>query len=199
MLEFVDFKFVIAIIAVLLLIIGYIPYFRDVFNRKTTPHLYTWLIWIITQGTAAAILLYGGGNFGSITLIIGTILVFIIFLLSFKYGTKDITTSDKIILVLALLTIIIWWQLKSPLIAVLMISLIDGLGFIPTIRKSFKNPWSETISFWVIMAIVDILALISNANYNFLTVTYLSVLFVANILIASICFFRRSVVRKTEH
>ncbi|HPN54988.1 MAG TPA: hypothetical protein PLB52_03610 [Candidatus Moranbacteria bacterium] len=198
MLEFIDFKFIIAIFASVLYVFGCIPYFRDIFAKKTKPHLYTWLIWGITQGTAAVALLYGGGKFGSISLIVGTIFVLAIFLLSFKYGTKDITLSDKVILALALLAIVIWWQLDNPLVAVIMVSAIDGIGYIPTIRKSFKDPWSETLSSWVVILIVDTLALFANAEYNFLTVTYLAVLFVANAAVVLVCFFRRRIVQKAE-
>jgi len=189
--KFIDFKFIIAIIATLLVIIGYIPYFKDIFARKTKPHLYTWLIWAITQGTATVALLYGGGKFGGMSLIVGTILLLFVVILSFKYGTKDIKISDKIILILALFAIVFWWQLDNPLIAVLIVSAINGVGFIPTIRKSFLNPWGETLSFWGIMIIVDFLALISNAEYNFLTVFYLFILLIGNMLVFSICFFRR--------
>ena len=195
--EFIDLKFIIAIIASLLSFIGFIPYVRDIFKKKTKPHLYTWLIWGITQGTAAVALLYGGGKFGSISLIVGIVFVSIICLLSFKYGTKDITTSDKIVLALALLAIIIWWQMDNPLIAVLMVSVIDGIGYIPTIRKSFKNPWNETLSSWVIIVIVDSLALLANAKYNLLTTVYPSMLLVANMAVLLVCFFRRRTVQKT--
>ena len=196
--EFIDFKFVIAVFATVLCVFGYIPYFRDIFKKKTKPHLYTWLIWGITQGIATVALLYGGGKFGGISLTVGTIFVWIIFLLSFKYGTKDITVSDKIVLTLALLAIVIWWRLDNPLAAVLMISAIDGIGYIPTIRKSFKDPWSETLSSWVVIVIVNSLAFFANSEYNFLTVAYLATIFVANMAVVLVCFFRRRVVKKSE-
>ena len=198
MLEITNFKFIIAIIATLLTIVGYIPYLRDIFAKKTKPHLYTWLIWGITQGTATVALIYGGGKFGSFGLIIGTILVLIVFLLSFKYGTKDITKKDTITLILALFAILIWWQLDNPLIAVFLISVIDAIGYIPTIRKSFKDPWSETISFWIIMAIVDLLALLANNQYNFLTTTYLATLFILNIVVILVCFSRKRIIKKAQ-
>jgi len=198
MLELTNLKFIIAIVATALTVFGFIPYFRDIFKKKTKPHLYTWLIWIITQGTATVALLYGGGKFGGFSLIVGTILVSIIFLLSFKYGTKDITKSDKLVLALALLAILIWWQLDNPIIAVLMVSAIDGAGYIPTIRKSFKSPWSETLSYWAIMAATDLLTIIANEKFNLLTVTYLATLFVLNMTVVLVCFFRRRIVQKTE-
>ncbi len=191
MLATLNFKLIWAILATLLLIIGYLPYLRDIFNRKTKPHIYTWLIWAITQGTATLILLQGGGKFGGLSLLVGTILVLVVFFLSFRYGTLDISRSDKIFLLLALLAIIIWWQLKNPVLAVLLVSLIDALGYLPTIRKTFKNPRSETLSFWIMMALVDIFALASNAKYNLLTTVYLATILVANLLMVYICLFHK--------
>ena len=196
MLENIDFKLVIAIVATLLTVAAYFPYLRDLFQRKTKPHLYTWLIWAITQGTATVALLHGGGKFGAISLVVGTALVVVVLLLSFKYGTKNITKSDTFILVVALLAIVVWWQLKNPFIAVLMVSAIDGLGYIPTLRKSFAKPWSETLSFWGVMAIISALTIIANAEYNELTVMYLATLAVANTVVFTLCFFRRKVVQK---
>lgn len=191
-----DYKLIVAVIGAILLIVGYVPYFKDVLARKTKPHMFTWLIWMITQGTATVALLHGGGKFGSVSLIIGTFLVIAIFILSFKYGTKDITKSDKIILSLALLAVVVWWQLDNPLLSVFMVSVIDGAGYMPTIRKTINDPWSETLSFWIIMAAVSGLSILSNAEYNLLTVTYLSVLFVANIIVSMICITRRKTIAK---
>ena len=84
-----DWKLILAIFTVILVVIGYIPYFKDIFANKTKPHLYTWLIWLITQGTATVALIYGGGKFGSLGLIVGTVLVLVICGLSFRYGTKN--------------------------------------------------------------------------------------------------------------
>ncbi len=45
----VDVKVVLAVLSVVIAILwGFVPYFRDIFRRKTQPHAYTWLIWSIT-------------------------------------------------------------------------------------------------------------------------------------------------------
>ena len=96
----INIKIIFSIIASLLVIFGgYVFYLKDIFSRKTKPHIYTWLIWTITQGVALLGLLYGKGGWGALALSISTILVFIIFLISFKYGTKNITKFDTIILI----------------------------------------------------------------------------------------------------
>jgi ADP-ribose pyrophosphatase YjhB (NUDIX family) len=186
-----DWKLILAIFSTILVLFAYAPYFKDIFAGKSKPHLYTWLIWAITQGTATVALLYGGGRFGSISLIVGTILVLAILILSFRFGTKDITKADTASLFVALVAVVIWWIFNDPVISLLMVTIIDAIGFIPTIRKTHKDPQSETISFWVVMIVVDILSIVANAEYNFLTVTYLAMLAVGNLIVAVICLLGR--------
>lgn len=186
-----NFKLIFSLVAVVLTVYGYFPYFRDIFRNKTKPHLYTWLIWAITQGTATAVIWNSGGNYAVFSLGVGTILVSLVFLLSLKYGTKNITRNDTVVLIFALLAIAVWWRLENPLLAVIIVSIIDGLGFIPTFRKSFEDPWSETLSFWLIMALIDVLIIVSVVEYNPMTIIYPATLLVANIGVWSICFFRR--------
>lgn len=195
MLNNFDFKLIVSLIATALIVYAYISYFKDIFLKRTKPHLYTWLVWAITQGTATVAIWQGGGNYAIFGFAIGTILVVAVFLFSFKYGTKNIKKIDTIMLISALLAIIVWWKLESPLLAVLMVSVIDGLGYAPTFRKSFEEPWSETLSFWFIQAIINILIIISIAEYNLQTVIYPAVLAAANIGVWSICFFRRKIIK----
>jgi hypothetical protein len=191
MLNNFDYKLIVSLVSVALVLYGYFPYIRDIFLKKTTPHLYTWLVWIITQGTATVAIWRGGGNYGVFGFVVGTALVLFVFLLSFKFGTKNIKRSDTIALLLALSAVFVWWQMNNPVLAVFMVSIIDGIGFVPTFRKSFEEPWSETLSFWFIMAVANVLILISIAEYNFLTVAYPVTLVIANFAVWGICFFGR--------
>ncbi len=47
-----DIKIISTIIATIIGVIAFFPYLKDIFSLKTKPHVYTWLIWVITQGTA---------------------------------------------------------------------------------------------------------------------------------------------------
>lgn len=177
--------------------VAFLPYFRDIFLKKTKPHAYTWLIWTITQSTALAGLWYGKGGWGVLPLLIGTFLVFFVFLLSFKYGTRNITKGDTLVLIAALLAIVVWWQLHSPLLAVLMVSAIDVLGYLPSFRKTFKEPWTETASSWAIFSLSNIFTMFALKEYNFLTLTYLLSITSANIILLIICLMRRRVIPQT--
>lgn len=193
---YLDPKVLIAITAIVVGIGAFIPYFSDIFKKKTTPHAYTWLIWLITQGTATAGIIYGNGGLIGYGLILGTGLVFLIFLLSLKYGTKNITLSDILILCLALIAIVVWWQLHNPVLAVFMVGAIDAMGYIPTYRKLYIEPWSESLGSWFLFSISYILSIASLREYNLLTVPYLSICLTANLLLVTICIVRRRSIPK---
>lgn len=188
-------KIIFAFIALVVSLFAFYPYLRDIFLNRTKPHIYTWLIWTITQGTAVFALWYGGGGWGAVELTIGTFLVFIIFLFSIKKGTRNITKSDTIILFVALLSVIVWWKLDNPILAVIMVSLIDLFGYIPSWRKCWSNPYSETLSTWVLFAIGNIFAILALNEYNILTLTYLITIIIGNIILVSISLLRRKVLK----
>ena len=175
---------------------AYATYVRGMFRGHTRPHAYSWLVWTLTQGTALAALWYGGGGWGALGLVVGTILAFSIFLLSFRHGTKNITRGDTVVLAIALGAILVWWKLDSPLAAVLMVTGIDMFGYIPSIRKSIIDPWSETISTWAIFFISDLFSLLALSEYNLLTMTYLTLITAANIVLISVCLIGRAYVRE---
>ena len=196
----INLKLIFAIVATITIIGGsFLPYLRDIFRGKTKPHAYTWLIWTITQGTAVAGLIKGKGGWGSLSFIIGVALCFFIFLLSLKYGTRNITKSDTIVLIAALSAIVVWWQLENPLLAVFMVSVIDVLGYIPSFRKTFEDPWTETVISWVFFSIANILTIFALSEYNLLTLTYLVTITFANLILLAICLIRRRIIPEKSH
>lgn len=191
-----NIKIILTTIATVVGVVAFFPYLRDIIRLKTKPHAYTWLIWAITQTTAVAGILHGGGGWGSLNLIIGTFFVICIFLFSLKYGSKNITKGDSIILTIALCAVLAWWKLDNPVLAVIMVSIIDVLGYIPSFRKSYQEPWSETLISWVLFSISNILAVLALSEYNLLTVTYLAAITLANLSIFLLCFLRRFFIPK---
>lgn len=191
-----NIKIILTIIATIIGVVAFFPYLRDIVQLKTKPHAYTWLIWAITQTTAVVGILHGGGGWGSLNLIIGTFFVVCVFLFSLKYGSKNITKGDFIVLVISLCAVLVWWRLDKPILAVIMVSIIDVLGYIPSFRKSYQEPWSETLISWMLFSVSNIFAILALNEYNLLTATYLVAITLANLFIFLICFLRRSFVSK---
>ena len=194
--ESIDLKLVSAILATIIGVGAFLPYLWDVIKKKTKPHTYTWLIWCLTQGTAVAGMWYGNAGWGGIALTIGLFFVFIIFLFSFKFGTRNIKATDTVILLAALAALFVWWQLDNPVAAVLMVSAIDILGYIPSWRKSITEPWAETLWSWSAFSIGNFFALLALTEYNLLTTTYLYAITFANLVLIMICLYYRKSIPK---
>jgi hypothetical protein len=187
-----DFKLILSVTVILLTVfVGHIPYLVGMFKGKIKPHIYSWLIWTITFGIATLGVKHGEGGWGVLSMSVGLFFVFIIFLSCFKYGTRNITKFDTVMLFFALLAVVVWFQLHNPLLAVFMATAIDFIGYIPSFRKSFQDPWSESVVVWSVFTIAGLLAILSLNEYNLLTLTYLVITEIANLILIGICLVRR--------
>ena len=189
-------KLIFGLVAAVFAIYCFVPYIRDIFLKKTTPHMYSWFLWGLLQIIGAIAIIISGGGYGVLELSIGSLFCFYIFFLSFKYGTKDITRFDTICLFSALFTIIIWIITKDALYAVLLISVIDFMAFVPTYRKGYKEPNSETVSNYFISALASSFAILALSAYSFTNVFYLATLVCTNIVFAFLLLYRRKIVIK---
>jgi|APSaa5957512535_1039671.scaffolds.fasta_scaffold05889_4 hypothetical protein len=169
-------------------------YTRDILTGKTKPHEFTWLIWVVTQGTATAVMWYGGGGKGAWMFTVGTFFVFAVFLLLLFRGSRNITKSDITVLILALTGMGLWWLLSNPLLTVILMTAIDVFGYIPTFRKCYSSPRSEDARYWVLFALANTLSICALESYNVLTLTYLVSITSANVSLALFLVWRRRVV-----
>ncbi len=186
-----DIKTIISIVAIILTFVGYAPYIRDIFKGTTRPHIFSWLIWGLVTGIIYALQVSAGAGSGSwITLNLIFIFVFI-FVISFKKGSKDIGKIDIVFLLLALCAIPLWLVIEQPVLSIILLSTIDMLGFAPTVRKSWNDPYSETLSLYVITTFRHGLAIFALAKYNIVTWLFPGTWVIANALFALMLIIRR--------
>src|SRR3989338_276087 len=179
-----------AIVAGILALIGNIPYLRDILQKKVTPHAYTWLLWTIVSG----IIFFGqvakGAGLGALPTAVSETFTLIIFLFSLKYGFKHITKTDTIFLIIALLGIIPWILTKDPTASVIIVVSIDLIAFIPTLRKTWKYPRTETPLLYRSEERRHFLALFSLQAYNVATTLHSFAMILTNLLMTIFIIFR---------
>jgi hypothetical protein len=193
-----DIKILFLILSISVNIIAFYPYIKDIFLGKTKPHTYTWLIWTLTQGTAVFGLLFGGGGYGVVAMVVSFVLVFTVFLFSLSKGFEKPNFSDKLFLILAFISILVWWKLNEPFISITLVSLIDLFGYIPSYRKIWLYPYSETITSWFLFTLGNVFMILSLKEYNFLTLVYLITITFCNLMLVSIFLIRRSNLKKVS-
>lgn len=186
-----NIKVAIAAISILMTLAGYFYYFRDIFRGKTKPHAYSWLIWALLTAIAFVGQLSDNGGAGSYVTGVTAFVSFIIFFLALSRGEKNATRSDLVYLVASLLAIVPWLLTNDPVSSVILISIIDFLGFLPTIRKSWSKPYEETLIHYVFAGLKFVLAIIALENYSIITWFYPASLVAANLFFVVMLIIRR--------
>lgn len=167
-----DTKTLIGILPVIISTINFALYMYSVYFGKTRPHLFSWLIWGIVAAIAAAgQYVEGAGSGGWISIAI-SVYSFIRVIACITHGEKKITRSDWACLFACLIAIVIWVLLKDPMISVILVSLIDAVGIIPTARKSWMKPEQENAFSYFLFGVTSFLGLIALENYNVTTIFY---------------------------
>lgn len=178
------------LLGVILSLLSMSIYIVSILRGNTRPHLYTYLIWSIVTLIAFLGSLAAGGGVGAWVVGVTGFTSIIIFVLSFKYGTKDIKPIDTVFLIAALVSIISWVLFKNPLWSVVLAVIIDMCGYFPTIRKTWRDPNSEIFSAWAIGGIQALTAIVALSNFNFLTLLFPIEYFLMNCIIGCIILAR---------
>lgn len=136
---------------------AYLIYIVSIFRRKTRPNRATW--WILTfVGTVTGLSYYFSGAVETIWVPIADVLgILIIALLSIKYGEGGRNTLDITCFVVSVMSVFLWYLSKNPIVALILNLLMDFVGIIPTIKKSYIEPTSESRSSWLLTFIGNIL------------------------------------------
>ena len=184
-------KEIIGYAAVVLTFVGYLPYVRDTLNGKTRPHVYSWFLWGFITSVAYALQVSVHAGPGSLVTIAAAVVCLIIALLGVKNGRKDITKSDTVFFIVGMAAIGVWLLVKQPVISVVLLSLVDMLAFIPTIRKSWNKPFSETLITYELNTFRFALALFALNNYGIVATLYPATWILANGLFSALLILRR--------
>ncbi len=184
-------KLSLALIAALLALIGNIPYLLDVIKKKIKPHPYTWFVWTIVSGVTFFGQVAKGAGVGTIPTGIAEAFTLIIFLFSIPYGFKEIKKIDTYFLIFALAGLIPWALTKDPTISIIVVVTIDLIGFIPTLRKTWHHPETETPLLYSMNVGRHILTLFSLQAYNIATVLHSIVMIVVNTVMTTFILTRR--------
>ena len=187
-----DFKNILGMVATILVFFGYIPYIRDIVKGKTKPHVYSWFLLGFLTLIAFALQLSDKAGSGAFVTLAAAIMCFVVIIFGFIYKSKvKIVKSDTIFLIFAIISLGLWLIAKQPVLSVILTVIIDLLGFAPTIRKSWNNPFSETLTFYYLNSIRFGLAIIALQKYSLLTALYPITWLMANILFALMLIIRR--------
>ncbi len=185
------YRAIIGFFATIIALISYVPYFRDIFARKTKPHAFTWLIWGVLTGIAFVGQIAGHAGAGAWVTGITAFICLVIAALAAAIGTRNIVRLDWIALVGAGIALLVWYLTRGPLLSVILITLIDNLGFVPTVRKSYHRPAEETVSTYALSGFKWVLGILALERISVVTALFPVAIVVASWLFVIMLLVRR--------
>ena len=102
-----------------------------------------------------------------------------------------ITKIDWLFFISALASLPLWYLTANPAWAVVVLTIVDLLGFGPTIRKAYIHSHSESLSFFAMVAVRNILVVMALESYSIATVLFPAAVAVACILLMALIVYRR--------
>lgn len=186
------YKEILSFVAIVLTLAAYIPYIRAIFSGTIKPHVFSWVIWGATTLLAFLAQLEANGGVGAWPIgVSGSITIFIACLAYLKRADVTITKSDWLFFVAAMSSLPLWYLTSDPLWAVVMLTTVDVLGFGPTIRKAYHFPFSESLLFFGLFAVRNLLVMMAFENYSMTTLLFPAVIATVCVLLMMMIAYRR--------
>lgn len=159
------------ILGVTAAVIGFvviIPYWIDVVRGNSKPHRLAISIFFML-----AIISFFGQLAEGATSSLWLPMIFMvnsgsIFLLSLKYGMGGSSKTDRVSMVLVLLTLVLWYLTKSSYLAIIFAVSINTIAKLLVMKKIWEFPYTELFLTWAFSALASFLALLSVGEFDFI-------------------------------
>ncbi len=177
-------------VAGILALAAFVPYVLAILRGETKPNRATWWIWAVVGFMLGASYYSSGANhtiWVPVSYVVGPLVIAV---LSLKYGEGGWTRFDRMCLLGAGISVVLWWIFGSPLIALCINLFIDFLGALPTIRKAYHKPEGEDRAAWALFVAGDIANLFAVERWTFAIAAYPVYMFLCGGVIAILVFFR---------
>ncbi|WP_417222146.1 hypothetical protein [Amphritea sp.] len=186
-------KLIFSGLAILLTFVAFVPYIRSILRGNTRPHVFSWFIWGITTVIVFFAQLEAQGGIGAWPIgLSGVVTVGVAVLAFLKRADISITRTDWVFFTIALASLPFWYLTSDPLWTVVVLTLVDLLGFGPTMRKAYGFPHQENQLFFLSFMLRNVFVILALEHYSITTVLFpLSIAVACSCLLMIVAYRRR--------
>lgn len=186
-------------LALVLTFIAFVPYMLSIWRRETRPHVFSWFIWGAGTFVVCIAQLSDGAGIGAWPIgVSGLLTIGVAVLALAKSSDSSIVRSDWFFLILALSALPLWFFTSTALSAVVVLTIVDLLGFGPSVRKSFERPHEENAIFFAITAVRNGFVVAALENYSLTTVLFPAAVGGACVLFVLLIGTRRAMIENKQ-
>lgn len=157
-------------LASILTFVAFGPYVFASLRGKVRPHVFSWVIWTITTLVVFFAQLQAQGGAGAWSIGWGGAITAGVALIAFlKKSDLSIHGSDWVFFAAALASLPLWYFTADPMLSVILLTGIDVLGFGPTLRNAWHNPYQEQVTFYALYAVRNVFSFAALESYSLTT------------------------------
>ncbi|MEP0069846.1 hypothetical protein [Pyruvatibacter sp.] len=191
-------KAILSALALLLTFAAFYPYIRSILREETKPHVFSWMIWAAGTVIVFFAQLADGAGIGAWPIGISGVITFFVAVLALaKSADKSIVPIDWVFLALALSALPLWLATANPFLAVLVLTIVDLLGFGPSVRKAYASPYEENALFFALGALRNGFVVAALENYSWTTVLFPAAVGIACVVFVAVILLRRTTVTRS--
>lgn len=176
---------------------AYVPYVAAILRGQTKPSRASWWMW---AGVGFLLLstYYSLGSRGALGLALGAFIgQTLVSVLALRYGIGGGTRFDFFCLAGAAGAAMLWWATASPFWPHVLVVAMDACAWLPTFRKTWKDPASEDAFAWMLWTAAAVLALLNTRQWTVAEALYPLYIVVSDGIIVLLIGLHRWAVRST--
>ena len=171
---------------------AFVPYILSILRKETKPNRASWLIWAIVSFIIALSYRAAGASYAFLAPVGYVIGSTIVLILSIRNGVGGWTPFDRSCLIGVAISLVLWRIFDSPISALLINLFIDLLGTLPTIRKAWYQPETESKVAWSLFSLGTIVNLFAIEKWIFSMAVYpVSMIFIVGTVTVFVLWTKR--------
>ncbi len=179
-------------LAAVISFVGAAGYIRDTLRGVTSPNRVTWSLWGIEGVLAFVVEMQQHVGLAALMTLVFGLIPLLIVAASFRGhdGTWQIGPFDIFCGLLSVAGIIFWTQVHEPTVALVSFVVADQIAGLPTVRKAWLMPSSETAWTFFTGVINTAITILSLRQFTTLGALFPGAIFVTDIVIWAFVAFR---------
>lgn len=178
--------------SIILTFVAYVPYIKAIRAGAVKPHFFSWVIWSLTTCIVFFAQLAANAGVGAWpTGASGAITVYVAWLSLKLRSDLSTTRMDWIFFITSILSLPAWFFTTDPLWSVVILTIVDVLGFGPTLRKAWHFPREESLMFYLLFVVRSGLSIVALESHTLTTVLFPATMVIACIFVCLLLAWRR--------
>ena len=187
-----DYKIFLGYLAIIISFASYVPYFKNIFSGKVKPHAFSWFVWGLLTTVAFAAQVVDKAGAGAWVTASTALACYGVFALALFKGDRKFSLFDWVALVSALIALALWAFTKNPTMSVILVTVVDALGFLPTFRKGYYKPFEESAGLYTASTVKYIIGIFALQSLSVSTWLFPASLVITNAIFVLVLLVRRS-------